>query len=203
MSDAKPWSAASERNREPILDMLRERFARVRSVLEIGSGTGQHAVHFAAALPHLVWQASDVAANLPGIRQWLAEAALPNTPAPLEFDVDGAWPSGRFDAVFSANTLHIMGWAQVQRLFVGLPTLLAPGGLLTVYGPFKQAGKFSGPGDAAFDESLRAGDPRRGIRDLEAVHALAAAAGLAPLDDRAMPANNRCLSWQLVSLDPP
>ena len=195
--EAKPWSAASERNRGPILDVLRERFEHVRSVLEIGSGTGQHAVHFAAAMPHLKWQTSDVASNLPGIRQWLAEAALFNTPAPIEFDVDGASPGDMYDAVFSANTLHIMGWAQVQRLFVGLPALVAPGGLLTVYGPFKQDGRFSGPGDAAFDASLRDGDPKRGIRDLEAVHALAAAAGFVPLDDRALPANNRCLTWQL------
>ena len=202
MNDAKPWSAASERNRGPILDVLRERFADVRSVLEIGCGTGQHAVHFAVALPHLVWQTSDVVANLAGIRQWLADAALPNTPAPLEFDIDGAWPGGPYDAVFSANTLHIMGWAQVQKLFTGLPALLVGGGLLTVYGPFREAGRFSGPGDAAFDESLRAGDPRRGIRDLEAVHALAAAAGFVPVDDRALPANNRCLSWQLAKNSP-
>jgi cyclopropane fatty-acyl-phospholipid synthase-like methyltransferase len=196
----KPFAPASERNRDPILAVLRERFAGVRRVLEIGSGTGQHAVHFAAALPHLVWQTSDVAANLPGIRQWLAEAALPNTPAPLAFDVDaeGEWPAERFDAVFSANTLHIMGWRQVEKLFAGLPALLAPRGLLTVYGPFKREGRFSGASDAAFDASLREADPRRGLRDIEAVHALAQAAGLAPVEDRAMPANNRCITWQSI-----
>ncbi len=194
--DPKPFSPASERNRGPILDVLRDHYTNVHSVLEIGSGTGQHAVHFAAALPHLTWQTSDVADNLPGIRRWLDEAALPNTPAPFEFDVAGAWPAGRFDAVYTANTLHIMGWAEVERLFEGLPEVLAPHGLLTVYGPFKRAGAFSGEGDARFDVALREADPLRGIRDLEAVDAIAAIAGLERIDDRAMPANNRCLTWR-------
>ena len=104
----KPFSPACERNREPILAVLLGRFADRSRVLEIGSGSGQHAVHFAAAMPHLVWQTSDVPAHLPGIRQWLDEAHLPNTPPPQAFDVNGGWPAGRFDAVFSANTLHIM-----------------------------------------------------------------------------------------------
>ena len=119
--DDKPWSAACERNREPILAVLREAFGGCRHVLEIGSGTGQHAVHFAAAMPWLTWQASDRAENLPGIRAWLDEAALPNTPAPLELDVATAWTAGPRDAVFSANTLHIMGWAEVEQFFAALP----------------------------------------------------------------------------------
>jgi len=165
-------------------------------VLEIGSGTGQHAVHFAAALPQLVWQTSDRPDNLPGIRQWLAEARLPNTPEPLVFDVNGPLPSGRFDAVFSANTLHIMGWPEVIRLFAALPQLMAPSAVLTVYGPFNYDGAFTSPSNAAFDASLRADQPQRGIRDFEAVDALAQAAGLALIDDHAMPANNRCITWQ-------
>ena len=193
---SKPFSPACERNSAPILAVLRGVLRNATSVLEIGSGTGQHAVHFAAALPNLVWQASDVAAHLPGIRMWLDEAGLPNTPAPIAFDVNGIWPGGRFDAVYSANTLHIMGWTEVEKLFAGLPALLNPGGLLVVYGPFKREGEFSGEGDARFDASLREADPRRGIRDLEAVHALARAAGLAPVDDRALPANNRCITWR-------
>jgi hypothetical protein len=192
----KPFSPACERNREPILAVLRERFADRRHVLEIGSGTGQHAVHFAAALPHLVWQASDVAAHLPGIRLWLDEAALPNTPAPLTLDVNDGLPAGRHDAVFSANTLHIMGWPEVRRLFDALPAVMSPGALLTVYGPFNRNGQFSSASNAAFDAQLRAADPRRGIRDFEAVDALATVAGLALLEDRAMPANNRCITWQ-------
>lgn len=192
----KPFSPSCERNREPILAVLRDRFADRRHVLEIGSGTGQHAVHFAAALPHLVWQASDVADNLPGIRLWLAEAALANTPAPLTIDVNQPWPEVRVDAVFTANTLHIMGWAEVQRLFVALPGVMLPGALLAVYGPFNDKGQFTSESNAAFDAQLRQGDPRRGIRDFEAVDALAEAAGLHLLENRAMPANNRCVIWQ-------
>ena len=196
MTTDKPFSPACERNREPILAVLRERFADRRHVLEIGSGTGQHAVHFAAALPHMVWQTSDVANHLPGIRMWLDEAALPNTPLPLTIDVNDTLPAGRYDAVFSANTLHIMGWPEVQRLFAQLPAVMEPGALLTVYGPFNRDGRFSSPGNAAFDADLRAGDPRCGIRDVEAVAALATVAGLTLLEDRAMPANNRCITWQ-------
>jgi cyclopropane fatty-acyl-phospholipid synthase-like methyltransferase len=192
----KPFSPACERNREPIIAVLREHFASRSRVLEIGSGTGQHAVHFAAALPHLTWQASDVPTHLPGIRQWLDEAGLANTPAPLAFDVNGAWPAGRFDAVFSANTLHIMGWPEVVLLFGGLHRVLEPGALLTVYGPFNEAGGFTSASNAAFDATLRADHPQRGIRDIEAVDALARAAGLVRVDDRPMPANNRCVTWR-------
>lgn len=192
----KPFSPASERNREPILAVLRPRLAHSRRVLEIGSGTGQHAVHFAAAMPHLQWQASDRAVNLPGIRLWLAEAALPNTPEPLAFDVNGTLPAGPFDAVFTANTLHIMSWAEVQRLFAALPALMTSDALLTVYGPFNYKGQFTSNSNVQFDASLRLDDPLRGIRDFEAVDALAAQAGLHLLDDVAMPANNRCITWQ-------
>ena len=195
----KPFSPACERNQGPILDVLRERFADRERVLEIGSGTGQHAVHFARAMPHLVWQCSDVATNLGGIREWLNDARLFNTPPPFELDVDddAREPSaGRFDAVFSANTLHIMGWLQVQRLFRLLPTLMAPRALLTLYGPFKEGGA-SSASNAAFDAALRAERPERGLRDLEAVEALAASIGLQRIDDRPMPANNRCLTWSL------
>ena len=192
----KPFSPACERNQDAILAVLREHFADRTRVLEIGSGTGQHAVHFARALAHLVWQASDVAENLPTIRQWLADAPRPNAPAPLVFDINVTPPAGAFDAVFSANTLHIMGWPEVRRLFAMLPGLMQPGAPLCVYGPFKNGGTFTSASDAAFDASLRAADPKRGLRDFEAVDALAQAAGLNLIDDRAMPANNRCLTWR-------
>ena len=198
----KPHSPACERNREPILAVLRTHFADRRQVLEIGSGTGQHAVHFAAAMPWLTWQCSDRAAYLPGIRQWLHEAALPNTPAPVELDVAvGMWPRAgewqiRFDAAFSANTLHIMGWLQVEAFFTGLRTALADDATLVVYGPFNTGGAYTSHSNRDFDASLRARDPRMGIRDVEAVDALARAIGLQPVDDIAMPANNRCLVWQ-------
>lgn len=195
----KPFSPACARNQDGILDVLRERFADRSRVLEIGSGTGQHAVHFARALPQLIWQTSDVAANLPGIRLWLDEAGRPNTPEPLAFDINGTPPAGRFDAIFSANTLHIMGWTEVQRLFEALPTLMTDDAVLTIYGPFNDAGVFTSPSNAAFDAALRADHPQRGIRDLEAIDALARSAGLALVEDRAMPANNRCITWRRCS----
>lgn len=191
----KPFSEACERNRGPILEVLREHLGGRRRVLEIGSGSGQHAVHFAAALPALTWQASDVAAHLPGIRAWLDDAGLPNTPPPLLLDVDGTWPGEEFDAAFSANTLHIMGWAQVQAMFAMLNDVLADDATVVIYGPFNYGGRFTSASNAAFDANLKARDARMGIRDFQAVNLLAGQAGLALLEDRAMPANNRCLVW--------
>lgn len=193
----KPFSPACERNREPILAVLRAWFADREQVLEIGSGTGQHAVHFAAALPGLRWQASDVAERLPGIRAWLQEAALPNTPAPIALDVNDPPPAAaRYDAVFSANTLHIMGWKEVERMFAALPGLTRRGAVLVIYGPFNYEGRYTSPSNAQFDEALHSADPRRGLRDFEEVDALAGAAGFALQEDREMPANNRCLVWK-------
>ncbi len=199
----KPFSPAAERNRDAILAVLQQYLPPPTTgldhpvrVLEVGSGTGQHAVHFAAALPHLRWQCSDVAEHLGGIRAWLAEAALPNTPDPWVLDVNAGLPAVPHGAVFTANTLHIMGWAEVQRLFAELPRALAVGGLLVVYGPFNYGGQFTSPSNAAFDAALRNADPKRGIRDCEAVDALAQAAGLTWVDDVAMPANNRCIVWR-------
>lgn len=198
---AKPFAAACERNREPILGVLRRVFADRRRVLEIGSGTGQHAVHFAAALPQLVWQCSDRRANLPGIGAWLDEAALPNTPAPLEFDVARQdRPLGAdvppFDAVFSANTLHIMSWPEVERLFALLPALTTADARLAIYGPFNRDGRFTSQSNAAFDADLRRRAAHMGIRDAEAVDALALRAGFELVDDAELPANNRCRTWQ-------
>lgn len=192
----KPHSPSCERNREPILDVLREYFADRSRVLEIGSGTGQHAVHFAAALPQLTWQSSDRAENLAGIRAWLEEAALPNAPAPLELDVTGDWPSGPFDAVFSANTLHIMAWAEVQKCFARLPAITSDDATLVIYGPFNYQGRYSSDSNAAFDQWLNTRGAHMAIRDAEAVDALAAAAGFVLIEDRAMPANNRCRVWR-------
>jgi SAM-dependent methyltransferase len=207
MSLALPDAPATRRNREPILAVLREHFATCRRVLEIGSGTGQHAVHFAAALPHLIWQTSDLPENHAGINAWIAEAGLANVLPPLTLDAADpkSWPDQCFDAVFSANTLHIMGWPEVESLFAHLPRLLDAQARLVIYGPFNVGGAFTAPSNATFDAQLRAGDPRRGIRDLEAVQALAAQSGLDFVADIEMPANNRCLVWRRVppTLDPP
>jgi len=193
----KPFSEACARNRRPILQVLREEFAAVRQVLEIGSGTGQHAVHFAAALPHLSWQCSDVAQQIPGMQLWLDEAKLPNLPPPLVLDVNGEWPQVRFDAVFTANSLHIMGWSEVQRLFDGLRQVLLPQGRFVAYGPFKVDGQFTSPSNALFDAALREGDARRGIRDAEALDVLARAVGLERVAEYDMPAHNRCIVWRM------
>ena len=194
--DAKPFAPACERNRDPILAVLRKHFADCRSVLEVGSGTGQHAVHFAAAMPWLSWQCADLPPHLPGIRQWLDEAALPNTPPPLALDVRGPWPTGPYDAVFSANVLHIVGWPEVEAFFAGVGQVLGAAGTLVVYGPFNAGGHYTSESNRDFDAWLKARDPRSGIRDVEAVQALAARVGLLAIDDVAMPANNRCMVWR-------
>ena len=193
----KPFSPACERNREPILAVLRDAFAARRRVLEIGSGSGQHAVHFAAAMPWLQWQCSDVADNLSGIAAWLDEARLPNTPPPIALDVArDPWPSASFDAVFTANSLHIMEWTSVQALFAGLARVLADEATVVAYGPFNRNGDYTSESNREFDAWLKARDPHSGIRDAEAVDALARDVGLVLAGDVAMPANNHCLIWQ-------
>ncbi|MEW5966242.1 MAG: DUF938 domain-containing protein [Pseudomonadota bacterium] len=193
----KPYAESCEQNRAPILAVLREVFADRRRVLEIGSGTGQHAVYFAPELPHLVWQTADVPAHHAGIRRWLDDAALPNVLPPLALDAnDTRWHGGRYDAVFSANTLHIMRWAEVEMCFAGIGAVLEPGGVLAIYGPFNYRGKFTSESNARFDAWLKARDPASGVRDFEAVDALAQAQGLVLWQDVAMPANNRTLVWR-------
>ena len=192
----KPYSIACERNRDPILEVRRQRLQSRRHVLEVGSGTGQHAVHFARHLPHLVWQTSDRAMSLPGIRLWLAEAGLPNTPEPLALDVNDPWPALGVDAVFTANTLHIMSWTEVELLFAHLPAVTAPTASLVIYGPFKYGGRHTSASNAAFEASLQADAPHRAIRDFDAVDAMARTAGFDFVHDHAMPANNRCLVWE-------
>ena len=193
-----PDAPATSRNRDPILAVLRTHLASRRRVLEIGSGTGQHAVHFAAALPHLQWQTSDLPDNHPAIQAWIDASQLGNVLPPLALDVGNAdtWPAQRFDAVFSANTLHIISWPQVQALFANLPRVLARDAVVLVYGPFNIGGRFTSASNADFDAQLRSDDPQRGIRDIEAVQVLATDAGLAFVADIEMPANNRCLVWR-------
>lgn len=196
MSAEKPFAPSCERNQGPILEVLQRHLGDARRVLEIGSGTGQHAVHFAAAMPWLTWQCSDRAEYLPGISLWLEDAALPNTPPAIVLDVDGSWPRTTFDTVFTANSLHIMGWPQVEAFFAGVDAVLEPGGLVVVYGPFNYGGEFTSESNRAFEQWLKDRDPASGIRDIEAVDALARGIGLVLVEDNAMPANNRCLVWR-------
>jgi SAM-dependent methyltransferase len=188
LETSKPFAEACERNRGPILAILKRIFRDRRAVLEIGSGTGQHAAYFAPELPHLVWQASDVAEHLAGIRMWGVE--------PIELDVDKPWPAVVADAVFSANTAHIMSWAQVERMFAGAARILARGGLFALYGPFHYGGRPTSESNARFDAMLRARDPASGVRNYEDVQALAGRCGLSLLEDNAMPANNRLLVFK-------
>ena len=193
-----PDAPATTRNRDPILAVLRQRFAMRMRVLEIGSDTGQHAVYFARALPHLKWHTSDLPANHAVINAWIEQAALPNVFPPVLLDIGRpeTWPYTRHDAIFSANTLHIASWPEVETLFANLPRLLAAKATLVFYGPFNVGGQFTSQSNAEFDAALRAEDPARGIRDLEAVQALAAAAGLDFVEDIPMPANNRCVVFE-------
>ena len=192
----KPYSEACERNKDPILSVLRDAFADRSMVLEIGSGTGQHAAYFARHLPHLIWQAADLAPNLPGVREWIDEAAAANLPAPIALDVnDAVWPCHDVDAVFTANTLHIMSWGEVERLFEGVGALLPVGGVLVIYGPFKYGGVHTAESNARFDQMLRERDPRSGLRNFEDVSALARSHSFRLVRDHTMPANNRTIVW--------
>lgn len=193
----KPYAQSSEDNQQPILAVLREVFADRRAVLEIGSGTGQHAVFFARHLPHLEWHPSELAENIAGIRAWMDEAQLPNVAAPLCLDIDRTpWPPVAVDAVFTANTLHIVAWPQVQTMIASIGALLPVGGVFAAYGPFNYGGRFTSDSNARFDQWLKARDPLSGVRDFEALDELAQSAGLHLRHDYAMPVNNRTLVWE-------
>ena len=192
----KRFSDPFERNRDPILGILRRVFADRRAVLEIGSGTGQHAAYFAPALPHLLWQPSDVAENLPSIRAWREEAPMPRPLEPIELDVDRPFPAVNADGVFTANTLHIVSWPQVERMIAAIGQLLPAGGVLAIYGPFNYGGTYTAPSNAEFDAWLRGRDPNSGLRDAEAVIALAKRHALVLEEDNAMPANNHLLVFR-------
>ena len=195
----KPFSQAAENNKVPILQVLQEHFSRPASILEIGSGTGQHAQFFAQAMPHLQWLPSEVPAGLQGLQVYLRESDLPNLHAPMALDVsDPVWPLQRVGGVFSANTLHIMPWSSVPELFQGVGRVLEPGGRLCIYGPFKYEGAFTTQSNADFDRWLKSRAPHQGIRDFEAVDRLAQAQGMFLLEDRNMPANNQLLSWEMA-----
>ncbi len=191
------FSEACERNKGPILGVLAGALAASRTVLEIGSGTGQHAVHFATHLPHLVWQPTEVAAALAPLAARIRLEGPPNLKPPLELDVlNPPWPSSPVDAVFSANTLHIMAWQAVEEFFRGVGAVLQSPGVLCVYGPFRYRGRYTSDSNAQFDRYLQGRDPHSAIRDREALERLAHSQGLQLVADHPMPANNQTLVWR-------
>lgn len=196
--EEKPHSPACERNKVPILEILRNEFARASKVLEVGSGTGQHAAFFATELPHLLWQTSDVRENHPAIRSWIADTSATNLRAPIPLDVArDAWPeAGSFDAVFSANTAHIMSWNEVLAMLDGVSVVLEAGGTFCLYGPFAYGGEHTSESNRAFDAMLRERDGESGIRDAGSLAVEATARGIEPVRDHEMPANNRVLVFR-------
>ncbi len=192
----KPFAESCEINKFPILEVLKAVFAGRQRVLEIASGTGQHAVYFGSELPHLTWQTSELQSNHAGIQAWLDEAQLPNVLPPLAIDVNDAhWPAISVDAIFNANTVHILSWPEVEALFAHIAQVIAPGACVCFYGPYNYGGQFTSESNARFDAWLKARDPKSGVRDFEAVNRLASLHGLNLLADIEMPINNRTLVW--------
>jgi hypothetical protein len=190
----KPFSQSCENNKDAILQIIRDIYTRPVVVWEIGSGTGQHGCHFARHLPHLVWQPTDRQENIHGISLWREDAGLENLKPPLPLDVcDEIWPCAKLEAVFTANTLHIMSLEQVRMLFARLATNLADSAVMCLYGPFNYHGAYTSDSNARFDQWLKSRDPDSGIKQIEDILELATLAGLALADDFAMPANNRLL----------
>jgi len=192
-----PFSQAAENNKGPIADILCGTFADVREVLEIGSGTGQHAVYFGQRLPHLNWRTSDLELHLGDIRARLAAEGTANVLPPIALDVAmQPWPAMEVDGVFSANAVHIMPWPHVTHMFQGIGQIIRECATVCLYGPFKYKGDFTTPSNAQFDLWLKQRDLRSGVRDFEAVDALARAIGLRLVADHVMPANNQLLVWR-------
>jgi len=193
----KPFSQACENNKRPILNILTKVFSNTKHVLEIGSGTGQHAVFFGQNLPHLTWQTSDLSINHQGINSWLDEAVLANVQRPIVADLNKTWPvpkdNLRVDGLYTANTLHIISWPLVVKFFESIAQNLTPQASVCIYGPFNYQGKFTSESNANFDLWLKERDINSGIRDIEAILLLANTAGLNLIDDHMMPANNRLL----------
>jgi cyclopropane fatty-acyl-phospholipid synthase-like methyltransferase len=191
-----PSSEACERNKEPILEVLRGAFAAKLQVLEIGSGTGQHAVHFAAQLPHLTWHPTEQLAYLPDLAARVKLQGTRNLRPPTVLDVrQPVWPLRAVDAIFTANTLHIMSWPAVMAMFQGIDAVLQPGGVLCLYGPFRYDGRYTSKSNEEFDRMLQERDPQSGLRDIEDVTALGTQQGMRLKTDHNMPANNRLLEF--------
>jgi cyclopropane fatty-acyl-phospholipid synthase-like methyltransferase len=196
----KPFSQACENNKQPILDILTRVFAKQKKVVEIGSGTGQHAVYFAKNLPFLTWQTGDLSINHQGINQWIDDFPTPNIIRPIEIDLTFVQAlSENVGAIYSANTLHIISWPLVQKFFNMVELNLSTNGVLCIYGPFNYQGNYTSESNASFDLWLKERDKQSGIRDFEAICLLAKKAGLLLKEDIEMPANNRMLIFNKTS----
>ena len=192
----KQYSAACDQNKDPILKVIKPLLLNAKSVLEVGSGTGQHCVYFAKELPHLTWQASDQSMYLPSVSAWIDDAKLANTPKALKLNVDLDWPEDKYQAIYSANTVHIMSWEMVLNFFKGVGQVLDTGGVFILYGPLNYQGQYTSQSNANFDLLLKDNNPLSAIRDFEALNQLAQKVGLSLVNDFAMPANNRILCWE-------
>jgi len=189
-----PFAESAEQNKAVIFDAIKAHLNG--DVLEIGSGTGQHAVFFSSQLPQVTWQTSDLPANLPGIKARIEASGLPNLAVPIELDVLGGWPERLYDFVYSANSFHIMNTTMVAACIEGVGRCLKPGGLFALYGPFNFGGTYTSESNARFDQLLKSRDPESGIRDFEWIEELAGRVQIDLLEDVEMPANNRCLIWK-------
>ncbi|HCH33700.1 MAG TPA: methylase [Oceanospirillaceae bacterium] len=193
----KPFSQACANNQTVICEVLERVFADKKNALEVGSGTGQHGVYFAKNMPHLNWQTSDRAQNHAGIKHWIKDNPAPNLLAPIALDVlSDSWPTTCYDAVFSANTAHIMPWQAVVAMFAGVGERLLSGGVFCLYGPMKYHGVLAAQSNVRFDAWLQQQVPHQGIREFQELNQLAMDAGLTLQEDNAMPANNQLIVWQ-------
>ena len=192
----KPFSESSEQNKTVIYETIEPYLFDAVKVLEIGSGTGQHAIHFASMVPGLVWQTSDLAENLATIKAWINDSQLSNLPEPMELDVSSRWMNKIYDLIYSANTFHIMNQDQVEQCLLRCTACLKTKGHLIVYGPFNYDGKYTSPSNEQFDGWLKSRDPSSGIKHFEWINQIASQSGLQLISDTAMPANNRILVWR-------
>jgi len=194
----KPFSPAAQRNREPILNQLKNELHKNQRVLELGSGTGQHACHFASALPNITWQPTELKQNLPGIVSWVSEHDIDNIKSPIELDVDvHPWPINNVDVCYTCNTFHIVSEESVLSIFKGSQSALKEIGKLCVYGPFSKDAKHTSDSNARFDQQLRSANPASGIRDVSILDKLAQQHGFSPCRYTQMPANNLFVVWEL------
>ena len=193
MNSDLPFSEACERNKAAILEALLQVFPSRGRALEIGSGTGQHVVHFAPHFPRLSWQPTEQKENLQSLEARIRKEGGRRVLPPIQLDVRKAWPDHLYDAVFSSNTAHIMAWNEVCRMFAGVGVRLRPMGIFCLYGPFNEKGQFTAQSNADFDQDLRQRDPRMGLRDVEALDSLAGDHGMKLHKQVKLPANNQLL----------